>query len=199
MKKAGIYCRVSTSDQNVDMQLADLRSYAEARGFEIYDEYIDHGFSGTKEHRPALDRLMSDARKKKFNTVLVWRFDRFARSVRHLVTALYEFKHLNITFISHQESIDLSSPIGQAMYTIISAMAQLERDLISEKVKSGMRRARQKGKQLGRPRIEIDPEKVMELKDQGMSMRKISQLFNVNRGTIRIVLDRCTADGSYSG
>jgi len=121
--KVAIYTRVSTNDQSVQMQSSDLKRYCDQRGFEVLKEYSDQGISGTKDKRPALDELMDDAKKKKFDAVLCWRFDRFARSTKHLITALEEFRHLGIDFISYQENIDTSSPLGKAMFTIVSAIA----------------------------------------------------------------------------
>lgn len=119
MKKSALYVRVSTLEQSPEMQLSDLRRYAQQRGFEIYEEYVDVGVSGTKGSRPALDALMDSARKRLFDVVLVWRFDRFARSTKHLVDALHEFRNLDIDFISYQEAIDTSSPIGEAMFSAL--------------------------------------------------------------------------------
>ncbi len=139
-KRVAVYVRVSTKDQSVDMQLNDLERYSKERGFNVFKVYKDN-ISGTKNTRPGLDQLMNDARKRKFNMVLVWRFDRFARSTKHLVNALYEFRNLGIDFISYQENIDTSSPLGEAIFTIISAMDTLERDIIAERVKGGLRKA----------------------------------------------------------
>ena len=149
--RVAIYARVSTSDQSTDPQLLDLRRYVSERGWTSFKEYTDNGISGTTDSRPALNELMNDARKRRFNGVLVWRFDRFARSTRHLILALEEFRNLGIDFVSYQENVDTSSPLGGAIFTIISAVAQLERDIIAERVKAGLRRARANGKQLGRP------------------------------------------------
>ena len=159
--RIGIYARVSTSDQSTDSQLLDLRRYVSDRGWQIYREYCDNGISGTKESRPALNQLMDDAKKRRFDTVLVWRFDRFARSTKHLILALEEFKNLGIDFVSYQENIDTSSPLGGAIFTIIGAVAQLERDIIAERVKAGLRRAVENGKRLGRPKAGIDEEEVV--------------------------------------
>src|ERR1019366_174828 len=136
--RAAIYARVSTTEQSTELQLRDLRHYATARGI-VANEYVDTGFSGAKQSRPALDRLMEDGRKRRFDCVLVWRFDRFARSTKHLLLALEEFRSLGIQFISYQENIDTTSPLGQALFTIVSAVAQLERDLIRERVRAGLR------------------------------------------------------------
>ncbi len=150
--RVALYARVSTTDQSTDSQLLDLRRYVSERGWDSFREYVDEGISGTKDSRPALNALMNDARKRKFDVVLVWRFDRFARSTKHLILALEEFRNLGIDFVSYQENIDTSSPLGSAIFTIISAVAQLERDIIAERVKAGLRRAVGAGKQLGRPR-----------------------------------------------
>jgi DNA invertase Pin-like site-specific DNA recombinase len=134
--RIGIYARVSTRDQSCELQVRDLRSYCAARQWEAI-EYIDTGFSGSKESRPELNNLMDAARKRQFDAIVVWRFDRFARSTKHLLTALEEFRALGIQFISFQENIDTSSALGQALFTIVSAVAQLERDLIRERVSAG--------------------------------------------------------------
>ena len=180
-----LYTRVSTQDQSVDMQISDLRRYCEQRGFEIYKEYSDEGISGTKDRRPALDELMSNARKRKFDAVLCWRFDRFARSTKHLITALEEFRHLGIDFISYQENIDTSSPLGKAIFTIVSAIAELERNIIVERVKAGIRRAKEKGKTLGRPkRLNLDVKELMKLRKQGLSLRKIADRVDACPATV---------------
>src|SRR5258708_15762411 len=150
--RIGIYARVSTKDQSCELQLRDLRTYCAARGFEPAREYIDVGQSGAKESRPELNKLMEDARKRRFDAIVVWRFDRFARSTKHLLLALEEFRSLGIQFISYQENIDTSSPLGQPLFTIVSAVAQLDPDLIHDRVSAGVRNAKACGKQLGRPR-----------------------------------------------
>jgi len=157
--RVAIYCRVSTLDQSTDSQLLDLRRYTKERGWQIFQEYCDNGISGTKDSRPALNQLMDEARKRRFDVVLVWRFDRFARSTKHLILALEEFRNLGIDFISYQENIDTSSPLGSAIFTIISAVAQLERDIIAERVKAGLRRAQENGKHIGRPTARVDRDK----------------------------------------
>ena len=172
--KVALYTRVSTQDQSVEMQLSDLRKFCEQRGFEVYREYSDEGVSGTKERRPSLDELMRDARKRKFDAVLCWRFDRFARSTKHLITALDEFRHLGIEFISYQENIDTSNPLGKAVFTIVSAIAELERNIIIERVKAGIRRAKENGKRLGRPRrLNLNLEELRRMRDKGLSYREI--------------------------
>jgi len=167
------------------MQLRDLRSYCGARAFDLVGEYIDVGQSGAKDSRPELNKLMDDARKRQFDAIIVWRFDRFARSTKHLLLALEEFRSLGIQFISYQENIDTSSPLGQALFTIVSAVAQLERDLIRERVSAGIRNARESGKKLGRPKSVVDREEILELKAQGLSLRQIAAKLSVGYGTVR--------------
>src|ERR1700719_404334 len=162
--RIGIYARVSTKDQSCELQLRDLRTYCAALGFEPAREYIDVGRSGGKESRPELNILMDDARKRQVDAIVVWRFDRFARSTKHLLLALEEFRSLGIQFISYQENIDTSSALGQALFTIVSAVAQLERDLIRERVSAGIRNARANGKKLGRPHVTANLEEILQLR-----------------------------------
>jgi len=181
--RVAVYARVSTVDQSTESQLLDLRRYVQDRGWKVYREYVDNGISGTKEFRPELDRLMADAKKRKFDIVLVWRFDRFARSTRHLINALEEFRNLGIDFVSFQENIDTSSPLGSAIFTIISAVAQLERDIIAERVKAGLRRAKENGKKLGRPRVAVDVTRIAALRAQGHSWTEVSRELGIGKGT----------------
>ena len=183
--RIALYARVSTKDQSCEMQIRDLQAYCEARGFEAVRKYIDDAQSGGKESRPELNKLMDDARKRRFDAIVVWRFDRFARSTKHLLLALEEFRSLGIQFISYQENMDTSSPLGQALFTIVSAVAQLERDLIRERVSAGIRNARANGKKLGRPKSAVDRERILELKAQGHSLRQIAANLGVGYGTVR--------------
>jgi DNA invertase Pin-like site-specific DNA recombinase len=185
-----IYARVSTKDQSCELQLRDLRAYCAARGFSAIREYIDIGESGAKDSRPQLNELMAAARKRQFDTVIVWRFDRFARSTKHLLLALEEFRSLGIQFMSYQENIDTSSPLGQALFTIVAAVAQLERDLIRERVSAGIRNARVSGKQLGRPRRVMNHAEVVRLRSEGASLRQIAAKLGVGYGTVRLSLAR---------
>ena len=185
MMKIALYARVSTDGQDPEVQLQPLRAHAANRGWIIVEEFVDHGYSGAKEKRPALDRMIKAAWIGTFQAVLVWRFDRFARSVKHLITALEQFRSLNINFISLQEQFDTSTPIGHAMFTIIGAMAQLERDIIRERVKAGLDRARTRGVRLGRPVASATPDEVIELKDQGLSVPEIAQRLRCSRSTVK--------------
>jgi DNA invertase Pin-like site-specific DNA recombinase len=156
--RTALYLRVSTADQKPDLQYDGLRAYAVRAGLDVTRDYCDVGVSGRREGRPQLNALMAAARNREIDCVLVWKFDRFARSTRHLLTALEEFDHLGVRFISVQDQVDTDSPMGRAMFTIIGAMAELESSLISERVTAGMRAAEARGKHLGRPAI---PERIV--------------------------------------
>jgi DNA invertase Pin-like site-specific DNA recombinase len=182
--RIAIYARVSTKDQSCELQVRDLRAYCAARGFDLVREYVDVGQSGAKDSRPELNILMDDARKRQFDTIVVWRFDRFARSTKHLLSALEEFRSLGIQFISYQENIDTSSALGQALFTIVSAVAQLERDLIRERVSAGIRNARANGKQLGRPKRVVDRDRILQMRVGGLSLQQIAATLGVGYGTI---------------
>lgn len=186
--RTAIYTRVSTIQQSDEMQRRELRTFAAARGWDIAGEFSDVGWSGAKERRPGLDALMAAARKRQLDTVLVWRFDRFARSTRHLLSALEEFRALGVGFISYQESVDTSSPLGEAMFTIISAIAQLERSLIRERIMAGMAHARSKGTLVGRPRRRVDVELALMLQQEGRGLREVAKLMRVSRNTLARVL-----------
>jgi DNA invertase Pin-like site-specific DNA recombinase len=189
--RVGIYARVSTKEQNCDLQLRDLRAYCAARQFAVVREYVDMGQSGTKDTRPALNELMADARKRKLDAVLVWRFDRFARSTKHLLLSLEEFRALGLQFISYQENIETGTPLGQAVFVIVAAVAQLERDLICERVNAGIRNARARGKRLGRPRRYVDLDRILEMRAAGESLENIANALGVGYGTVR---DRLAAN-----
>jgi DNA invertase Pin-like site-specific DNA recombinase len=198
MKRAALYCRVSTKGhgQTTDTQALALREYAERRGFQIADEYRDEGVSGAKDRRPELDRMMADARKRRFDAVLVARFDRFARSTKHLVLALEEFQALGIDFISLNESIDTSTPMGRMVFTVIAAVAELERSIIRERVQAGVDRARRQGKRFGRPAVIVDRHRVAEMKTAGQSIKAIAKECGIARSTVRSILARVAKCGS---
>lgn len=192
MTRVALYARVSTKNnsQDPETQLLALRDYAQARKLEVFSEYVDIGISGSKDSRPALNRLMADARKRRIDTVLVARFDRFARSTRHLVLALEEFNALGVDFISLSESIDTSTPMGKMVYTVIAAVAELERSLIRERVIMGLQRAKAQGKKLGRPSgTKANVRKIQKLKRQGLSIRQIASEMKVSKSTVSRLLN----------
>ena len=184
MKRAGIYARVSTHNgQNPEMQLDEVREYCRRRGWEIVGEYVDEGISGSKEHRPALDRLLSDCRKRLVDAVVVYRYDRFARSLRQLVNALEEFRALGIEFVSLHEGVDTSTPNGRLVFGIFASIAEFERELIRDRVRSGLALARSRGRRLGRPRVGVDVSRVATLRAQGHSWASISSELGIGKGT----------------
>ena len=184
MKTVALYARVSTTDQSCDVQLTDLRRYAKQR-FDTIREYIDTGISGAQRHRPSLDALMADARKKRFDVVLVWKFDRFARSLKHLIDSLEDFGALGIDFVSYTEGVDTTTPSGRLLFHMVGAVAQFERDLIAERVRAGIAHAKAIGKRIGRPPAEIDVEQVRSLRDQNLSLRKIAKTLNIPVSRVR--------------
>src|SRR5450755_2161202 len=174
--RAAIYARVSTigHGQSPEMQLSELREQCVRRGWQIVGEYVDAGISGAKDRRPELDRLMQDAHKRKFDVVTVWKFDRFARSVSHLLRALDTFRILGVEFVSLSESLDTATPAGRMVFTVLGAVAELERSLIAERVRAGLRNARAKGTKLGRPAMRLDRARVAHLRAEGRSLREIA-------------------------
>jgi DNA invertase Pin-like site-specific DNA recombinase len=187
--RVAIYARVSTSNhgQDVTMQTRELREYAERRGWTVAGEtsYVDIGQHGHIEKRPELDHLMADAHKRRFDVVCVWRFDRFARSVSHLLRALETFKALGIDFVSFSEQMDTSTPAGKMVFTVLGAVAELERSLIVERVKAGLRNAKAKGKTLGRPRVAVNARMIGALRSQGRSWRATATELGVSERSVR--------------
>jgi len=179
-----LYSRVSTTNgQDPEMQLRELREYCRRRHWKLVGDYVDVGISGAKERRPELDRLLADAHRRKFDAVVVWRFDRFARSVSHLLRALETFRSLGIEFVSLSEQVDTSTPTGKMIFTVLGAVAELERSLIAERVRAGLRNARAKGIHLGRPRRVLDPAVIAKLRTQGASWRAIGAALGVAPAT----------------
>src|ERR1700756_2233036 len=179
--RVAIYARVSTINhgQDVSMQTRELRQFAEARGWHVAGEYTDAGVSGAQDSRPELNHLMSDAHKRRFDVVCVWRFDRFSRSVSHLLRALETFKALGIDFVSYSEQMDTSTPAGKMVFTILGAIAELERSLIVERVKAGLRNAKAKGRQLGRPKKILDTKRIAMLRANGVGWKRIAAAMGV--------------------
>jgi len=184
--RVAIYARVSTTNngQSPEMQLRELREYAERRGWKVAGEYIDNGISGAKDSRPELNRLMADAHKRRIDVVCVWKFDRFARSVSHLLRALETFKALGVEFISFSEQLDTSTPTGKMIFTVLGAVAELERSLIAERVRAGLRNARAKGRRLGRPKVHADTADIAALRSQGLTVATIARQLGVSVGTV---------------
>ena len=184
-QRVAIYARVSTTDkkQDPETQLRQLRKYAKLRGFTIQGEYIDHA-TGTNERRPQYQAMLGRVRKREVEIVLVWRYDRFARSTKALITALNEFRSLNVNFISYQENIDTTTPQGEMVFTIMASLAQFESALIGERTKAGMQRAREQGKRISRPRISSAKQKeITELRKQKLSISDIARRVGVSYGT----------------
>lgn len=179
--RVAIYTRVSTADQSTEQQLGALRPFIQARGWMVAKEYSDV-ISGTTKKRPGLDAMMRDAGRRQFDLVLVWKFDRFARSAQHLLDTLNHFRSLGIQFVSYSENLDTTTPIGAAMFTMVAAMAQLERDLISERTKLSLAHLKSLGKTLGRPVKVFDYDRAMALRSQGKSWRQVARVMSAEQG-----------------
>ena len=187
MKRAAIYLRTSTVDQNLQTQLLDLQQIASQRGLEIVEQYSDQ-VSGTRARRPGLDRMMADARRGRFDVVLVWSSDRLARSVKHFLEVLDELRRLNIEYVSFREQLDTGGPLGRAITIIIGAIAELERSLIVERVRAGMRRAKLEGRSIGRPALQLDRDAILQDRRRGQSLGQIARTHRISRTTVRRVL-----------
>ena len=192
MKRAALYMRVSTLDQHPETQLYDLRQMAEQRGYRIAQEYTDM-ISGTKARRPGLDAMMRDGRRGQFDVVLVWASDRIARSVKHFLEVLDELNRLNIEFISFREQIDTGGPLGRAVVIIIGAIAELERSLIVERVRAGMRRAKLEGRHIGRKALVLNRSAIVSDRQRGQSLGQLAKAYRVSRTTIHRILRQETA------
>ena len=189
MKRAALYMRVSTVDQHPETQLVDLRQMAAQRGYQIVDEYTDR-LSGAKTKRPGLDQMMTDARRGRFDVVLVWASDRIARSVKHFLELLDELNRIGVEYVSFRENIDTAGPLGRAIVVIIGAIAELERSLIVERVRAGMRRARLEGQRIGRQPLVLDSAAIHQDRQRGQSLREIAKGHHVSTATIQRVLSK---------
>ncbi len=187
MKRAVLYARVSTFEQFPETQLLDLRRLAEQRGFEVVREYTDK-ISGVKAKRPALDQMLAAAHRREFDAVLVWAADRLARSVRHFLEVLDTLNHQGIEFVSFRENLDTGGPLGRAVIVIVSAVAELERNLIIERVRAGLRRAKLEGRQLGRRPIEIDRAALLRDRARGLSLAQLAKRYGISRTSAARVL-----------
>lgn len=187
MKKVAVYLRVSSGDQNHAAQRCDVLQLIQQRGWVVVEEYLDT-ISGVRARRPGLDRLMNDAHRGRFDVVVVWAFDRLARSVRHFLQVIDELRHLNIELVSYRENIDTTGPLGHTIMVILSAVAELERNLIIERVRSGMRRARLEGQHIGRPKLMVDREAVLRDRQRGFSIRQLAKMHRLSRTSVSRVL-----------
>jgi DNA invertase Pin-like site-specific DNA recombinase len=184
--RVALYARVSTlNGQHPEMQLTELREYASRRGWAVAGEYVDEGVSGSKDSRPALNRLMADAHRRRFDIVACWKVDRFGRSLKHLVNALADLDSYGVAFVSLRDNLDLSTPTGRLMFQIIGAMAEFELSLTKERVKCGLVNARANGKRLGRPRRVADGNRILQMKAEGASLREIANAMGIGYGTVR--------------
>ena len=189
-RRAALYARVSTTDQSPESQLDPLREYADSRGFEVADEYVDHGVSGSKAVRPALDSMMSAARRRDLDVIVIAKLDRLARSVRHLVTVASELEALDVDLIVRDQAIDTTTPTGKLTFHVLAAMAEFERDLIRERTQAGIDLARKRGKRFGRPPATDARQRarIHRLRKSGHSIRAIAERVGVGRGTVERVL-----------
>ena len=187
MKRAALYMRVSSLDQHPETQLLDLRQMAAQRGYEIVHEYTDR-ISGAKARRPGLDEMMQDGRRGRFDVVLVWASDRIARSVRHFLEVLDDLNRLNIEFVSFREQIDTGGPLGRAVVVIIGAIAELERNLIIERVRAGMRRAKLEGRHIGRRPLDLNRDAILLDRQHGQSLGQIAKRHGISRATVHRVV-----------
>jgi DNA invertase Pin-like site-specific DNA recombinase len=186
--RAALYLRVSTLDQHPESQLHDVLQLAQQRGWEVVGRYVDHGISGTRAKRPGLDQLMDDARRGKFDVVVCWACDRMARSVRHFLEVLDELNHVKVAFVSYREQIDTAGPLGRALMVIVGAIAELERSLIIERVRAGMRRAKLEGRHIGRTPLEVDVAEMHRERARGMSLREIAKAHRISKTTVARLL-----------
>jgi DNA invertase Pin-like site-specific DNA recombinase len=194
MKKCALYARVSTLEQHVETQLYDLRQLAAQRGFEVVAEYTDQGISGTKARRPGLDALMADARRRKYSVLLVAAFDRVARSTRHFLQVTSELDSLGVEFVSRRENIDTSGPMGRLFLTLIASIAELEADLIKERIRAGMRRRKLEGYRLGRQPMDVDREAIVADRLSGMSLSQTAKKYGVSRASVIRFVRNAQAD-----
>lgn len=183
-KRAVFYLRVSTLDQNPDTQRYDLLQMAQQRGLTLVEEYVDHGISGARTRRPALDRMMADARRGRFDIVLVWACDRLARSTKHFLETLDELNRLGVEFASFREQLDTGGALGRAVVVIISTVAELERNLIVERVRAGLRRARLEGRRIGRAPLEIDRVALLRDRAQGISLKNLAKTYGISKASV---------------
>lgn len=194
MTRVAVYCRCSTTEQNVDLQLDALRDYVQARGFKIVQEYVDEGVSGAKSKRPALDQLLKDAHRRRFDAVLIWKLDRLGRSLSHLIHLVETFSGLGIDLVSLGDpGLDTTSPHGKLLFSIMASVAEFERDLIRERTRAGMQSAKRRGSKIGRPRAQVSVLKAQALLDEGLSFSAVARELGVSRATLQRRLKRVSS------
>ena len=194
MKRAAFYVRVSTVDQHPETQLRELREYAKNRGLTIAGEYVDHGFGGAKARRPALDRMLEDARRCRFDTLIVWSCDRLARSTKHFLQVLDELDSCGVQFVSLREAFDTSGALGRAFLGIVAVLGEMERALLIERVRSGMARARAEGRQIGRARLDVNREQVIQDRRSGMSLTQVAKKHCISRASVCRLMKEATSN-----
>jgi DNA invertase Pin-like site-specific DNA recombinase len=197
MKRAAFYVRVSTVDQHPETQLRELREYAKNRGLTIAGEYVDHGFGGAKARRPALDRMLEDARRCRFDTLIVWSCDRLARSTKHFLQVLDELDSCGVQFVSLREAFDTSGALGRAFLGIVAVLGEMERALLIERVRSGMARARAEGRQIGRARLDVNREQVIQDRRSGMSLTQVAKRHNISRASVCRLMKEAKCDPAF--
>lgn len=186
--RAAIYARVSTLDQDPDVQVRELRQYVERRGWTLAAEYVDHGVSGSKDKRPALDKLMAAARKRQVDVIVVWALDRLGRSLKHLVVTIEELGALGVDFACFTQPIDTTTPAGRLTFAVLGAVAEFEREMIRSRVRAGLAKAKALGKHVGRPKASVDPEQVRVLRDSGLSLRQIADRVGGSKSVVARLL-----------
>jgi DNA invertase Pin-like site-specific DNA recombinase len=199
MRRIALYARVSTQEQHTEPQLHALRAYAEARGLEIAGEYVDHGVSGAKDRRPALDRLLADARRRRFDVLACTKLDRLARSVHHLTSLGRELEALGIDLVVLDQAIDTSTPAGRLLFHVLGSIAEFERDLIQERTAAGMRAARRRGARIGRPEAAVDRIALVQGVRSGASVSELARRLGVSRPTVRKLLSAEVEKKASSG
>lgn len=192
MKRAAFYVRVSTVEQHPETQLRELREYAERRGLSIAGEYVDHGIGGTKARRPALDRMLEDARRRRFDVLIVWSCDRLARSTKHFLQCLDELDSCDVQFVSLREAFDTSGALGRAFLGIVAVLGEMERALLIERVRSGMARARSEGRQIGRARLDVNRQQVIQDRRSGMSLTQVANKHRISRASVCRLMKEAT-------
>jgi DNA invertase Pin-like site-specific DNA recombinase len=200
MKRAALYCRVSTVDQHPETQLHELRQFASQRGLQVVKEYIDHGISGTKSRRPGLDGMLEDARRHRFDVLVVWSCDRIARSTKHFLQVLDELDSSGTQFLSQRECFDTTGSLGRAFLAISAVLAEMERSLLVERVKAGMRRARAEGRQIGRAPMNVDRAQVVRDRLSGMSLTQVAKRHSISRASVcRLMRESALATATMPG